>query len=115
MRLPGLGQIICRIEIQRSEVEAVAEVSIGSLSEAVVLRSGTKIPGHPWSTWHAIIQKQEFISKVRIPYYQRNHGLNKVAECRILNRKKDVGSATAKWFSELLSPNPWFKDVVPNV
>ncbi|KAH6986644.1 D-amino-acid oxidase [Ilyonectria destructans] len=27
----------------------------------------------------------------------------------ICNRKKDIGSATAKWFSELLSPNPWWK------
>ncbi|KAK5058792.1 hypothetical protein LTR84_011056 [Exophiala bonariae] len=35
-------------------------------------------------------------------------------ECEIHNRTKDVGSATAEWFAELLSPNPWFKDVVPN-
>lgn len=36
-------------------------------------------------------------------------------ECEIYSRAKDKGSATADWFSELLSPNPWFKDVVPNV
>ncbi|KAF2812324.1 D-amino-acid oxidase [Mytilinidion resinicola] len=35
-------------------------------------------------------------------------------ECEIYSRSKDVGSATADWFAELLSPNPWFKDVVPN-
>ncbi|KEF51861.1 D-amino-acid oxidase [Exophiala aquamarina CBS 119918] len=35
-------------------------------------------------------------------------------ECEIQNRSKDVGSATATWFAELLSPNPWFKGVVPN-
>ncbi|XHG03056.1 hypothetical protein AWENTII_006377 [Aspergillus wentii] len=35
-------------------------------------------------------------------------------ECEIHSRSKDVGSATATWFAELLSPNPWFKDVVPN-
>ncbi|KAJ6001092.1 hypothetical protein N7481_001501 [Penicillium waksmanii] len=34
-------------------------------------------------------------------------------ECQILNRAKDSQSATAAWFAELLSPNPWFKDVVP--
>jgi hypothetical protein len=38
-------------------------------------------------------------------------------ECRILNREKDVASATGAWFKELLSPNPWFstlfKDVGP--
>lgn len=34
-------------------------------------------------------------------------------DCTILNRAKDQGSATAKWFSELLSLEPWFKDVVP--
>ncbi|KAJ5979995.1 FAD dependent oxidoreductase [Penicillium waksmanii] len=35
-------------------------------------------------------------------------------ECEIYSRAKDNGSATADWFSELLSPRPWFKDVVPN-
>jgi D-amino-acid oxidase len=32
----------------------------------------------------------------------------------VLNRKKDVESATGQWFSELLSTDPWFKDVVPD-
>jgi len=36
-------------------------------------------------------------------------------ECHIYSRAKDVGSATADWFNELLSPDAWFKDVVPNV
>ena len=36
-------------------------------------------------------------------------------ECEIYSRTKDKGSATADWFAELLYPNPWFKDVVPNV
>lgn len=36
-------------------------------------------------------------------------------ECEIHSRAKDKGSATATWFAELLSSNPWFKDVVPNV
>lgn len=36
-------------------------------------------------------------------------------ECEIHSREKDKGSATATWFAELLSPSPWFKDVVPNV
>ncbi|KAJ5217770.1 uncharacterized protein N7469_011395 [Penicillium citrinum] len=35
-------------------------------------------------------------------------------DCEIRNRSNDVGSATANWFSELLSSAPWFKDVVPN-
>ncbi|RMD42220.1 hypothetical protein DV735_g2867, partial [Chaetothyriales sp. CBS 134920] len=35
-------------------------------------------------------------------------------ECYIYNRTKDVGSATATWFAELLSPNPWFKEILPN-
>ena len=36
-------------------------------------------------------------------------------ECEINTREKDKSSATAAWFAGLLSPNPWFKDVVPNV
>ncbi|KAI5460159.1 D-amino-acid oxidase [Mariannaea sp. PMI_226] len=35
-------------------------------------------------------------------------------ECQIYYRSKDLGSATCNWFAELLSPEPWFKDVVPN-
>ncbi|KAE8138370.1 FAD dependent oxidoreductase [Aspergillus pseudotamarii] len=35
-------------------------------------------------------------------------------ECEIHSRSKDVGTTTAKWFGELLSPSPWFKGVVPN-
>ncbi|KAL4906337.1 hypothetical protein BDW74DRAFT_177351 [Aspergillus multicolor] len=35
-------------------------------------------------------------------------------ECQIHTRTKDKGSTTAAWFSELLSPNPWFANVVPN-
>lgn len=33
----------------------------------------------------------------------------------IYNRKKDQESATGQWFSELVQPNPWYKDVVPDV
>ncbi|KAJ5159882.1 D-amino-acid oxidase [Penicillium canariense] len=32
----------------------------------------------------------------------------------IYNRKKDQEKATGNWFSELVRPNPWYKDVVPN-
>ncbi|GAM90460.1 hypothetical protein ANO11243_085040 [Dothideomycetidae sp. 11243] len=35
-------------------------------------------------------------------------------ECQIHSREKDIGSATADWFSELLSAKPWFSEVVPN-
>ncbi|KAK2802241.1 hypothetical protein FQN50_007421 [Emmonsiellopsis sp. PD_5] len=35
-------------------------------------------------------------------------------ECEIHKRTKDKDSATAAWFAELLSPNPWFSKVVPN-
>ncbi|KAF5863015.1 hypothetical protein ETB97_010823 [Aspergillus alliaceus] len=35
-------------------------------------------------------------------------------ECEIHSRSKDVGSTTAEWFGELLSPDPWFEDVIPN-
>lgn len=34
--------------------------------------------------------------------------------CRVLNRRKDVGSATATWLADLFSTNPWWKDVVPD-
>ncbi|CAG8421188.1 unnamed protein product [Penicillium salamii] len=32
-------------------------------------------------------------------------------ECEIHSRAKDIGSATATWFAELLSSNPWFAKV----
>jgi D-amino-acid oxidase len=31
-----------------------------------------------------------------------------------LNRNKDADATTGQWFNELLSTNPWFKDVVPD-
>jgi D-amino-acid oxidase len=33
----------------------------------------------------------------------------------VYNREKDAQSATAQWFSGLLSSQPWFSDVVPDV
>lgn len=33
----------------------------------------------------------------------------------IYNRKKDQESDTGKWFAELTQPDPWYKDVVPDV
>ncbi|OOQ84749.1 D-amino-acid oxidase [Penicillium brasilianum] len=37
-----------------------------------------------------------------------------IQECEIYSRSQDKGSATADWFSELLAPNPWFKEIIPN-
>lgn len=33
----------------------------------------------------------------------------------IYNREKDKQSTTAEWFDQLLSREPWFKDVVSDV
>ncbi|KAJ5754893.1 hypothetical protein N7533_004436 [Penicillium manginii] len=33
----------------------------------------------------------------------------------IYNRKKDQESDTGKWFAELTQPDPWYKDVVPDL
>ncbi|RMJ29087.1 D-amino acid oxidase [Aspergillus sp. HF37] len=66
--------------------------------------SGTEAAEWDKATWHPLED------------LARNHpdaGVH-FQECEIRARSKDVGSATADWFSELLSPNPWFKDVVPN-
>ncbi|EFW19279.1 hypothetical protein D8B26_007527 [Coccidioides posadasii str. Silveira] len=32
----------------------------------------------------------------------------------IYNRLKDASSDTAVWFKELINPNPWYKDIVPD-
>jgi hypothetical protein len=37
------------------------------------------------------------------------------AENVVYNREEDAQSATAQWFSGLLSSQPWFSDVVPDV
>lgn len=49
------------------------------------------------------------------PTFYTRWTANNMKECEIYSRVKDKGSATAGWFAELLSPAPWFKDVVPNV
>lgn len=35
--------------------------------------------------------------------------------CRVLSRKTAADSTIGKWNSNLTSPDPWFKDVVPDV
>jgi D-amino-acid oxidase len=37
-----------------------------------------------------------------------------VQDTLVYNRKKDLEGITGKWFNELLSEEPWFKDVVPD-
>lgn len=47
--------------------------------------------------------------------YMQGLSLIKRSGTLIYNRKKDQESATGQWFSELVQPNPWYKDVVPDV
>jgi hypothetical protein len=84
-----------------------------------MLQSGIEKRGRYSINSHSIAQNQEFIFKVGLSYSLIEIHIclftNRVEDCEIRNRSKDVGSATADWFSELLSSSPWFKDVVPNV
>lgn len=40
--------------------------------------------------------------------------LIKTTDTLIFNRNSDAKTATGQWLSDLISPNAWFKDVVPN-
>ncbi|KAF7558417.1 hypothetical protein G7046_g5739 [Stylonectria norvegica] len=55
----------------------------------------------------------EFQGKMLLQSF-RSLGEVNIAGVRILNRKKDIGSATAEWFAELLSPNPWWAKLSPD-
>jgi hypothetical protein len=86
------------------------------------LRSGRKIPGMSFTTWRKKSQKQAFICKVWYrPFAKAREkgilieGSVDSADAIIYNREKDASKVTADWFSELLSTDPWFKDVVPDV
>ena len=46
---------------------------------------------------------------------QRGKPYSLIADNVVYNREKDAQSATAQWFSGLLSSEPWFSDVVPDV
>ncbi|EIT79407.1 D-aspartate oxidase [Aspergillus oryzae 100-8] len=67
---------------------------------------GTKAADWDKDTWAAL---EDLAQRIRLRL-----SINNDEECEIHSRSKDVGTTTAKWFGELLSPSPWFKDVVPN-
>ncbi|KAF7712592.1 Uncharacterized protein PECH_002840 [Penicillium ucsense] len=61
---------------------------------------------HAWErdTWPALQEITEKYPEAGI------HFLDAI----IYNRKKDQETATGQWFAELVQPNPWYKDVVPD-
>ncbi|OOQ83212.1 D-amino-acid oxidase [Penicillium brasilianum] len=61
---------------------------------------------HAWErdTWPALKEITEKYPEAGIHFL----------DALIYNRKKDQETATGKWFSELVQPNPWYKDVVPD-
>ncbi len=97
--------------------EDFAEAILECLCEVPLLRSGTEIRGLPSRTWLAITLRQVYISKVRVLAFRAEKFQPLIFEiaCYVLNRKKDVGKVTASWFAELLSTDPWWKDLVPDV
>ena len=80
-------------------------------------RIGIETRGSGYKTSRRISQRLVFIFKVGRDAAQSCATVLISSECVIHTRNKDLGGggATSDWFSELLSPNPWFKDVVPNV
>lgn len=44
-----------------------------------------------------------------------NNQANLKIDAVVYNRKKDAESAIGQWFAQLMKPNPWYKDVVPDV
>lgn len=87
------------------------------LSKAQPLPSGTRTHGHHCKIWRRTTLKQASTSRVSSGMHHRRHPpvLKYFPETEIYNRKKDIGSATAKWFADLLSSDPWWKNVVPDV
>jgi hypothetical protein len=97
----GLEQTICRKLIPFKALVKQWLISCGSS----VSYTGTDSAEWDKNTWGPLED------------LARNHpdaGIH-FQKCQILNRAKDSQSTTAAWFAELLSPSPWFKDVVPNV
>lgn len=63
-----------------------------------------------------MFQRLAFIFKVGVSVLPAGALLTVVLEDVIIyNREKDKNSSTAYWFDELLSREPWFKDVVSDV
>ena len=38
-----------------------------------------------------------------------------MVDTAVYTRTKDAQAATGDWLGELVKPNPWYKEVVPNV
>ncbi|KAI9787192.1 MAG: hypothetical protein M1839_003427 [Geoglossum umbratile] len=86
----------------------------------LMLRSGIGIPGTSFTAWLRGSRRLVFIFKVwRFRSRYTKKGLGVVTECGpdliIYNREKDAHSTSADWFAELLSADPWFKDLVLDV
>lgn len=81
-------------------------------------------PAAEWdrNTWPALLDLAENhpeagIHFQGIKWLPSISGTNKLI-CQgteIHNREKDLGSATATWFADLLSPNPWWRSLLPDV
>lgn len=121
MPRPGLEQITCREQIREERPVAFCVTDICSVCPLVAVkrRSGTPKHGPRSLIWRGTTQRQVFIFKVILntPFARWLPVLIllQTTECEIHTREKDAGSATAAWFADLLSSNPWFAKVVPNV
>ncbi|KAI9840333.1 MAG: hypothetical protein M1837_001751 [Sclerophora amabilis] len=69
-----------------------------------VSKTGTEAAEWDRNTWPELNHLAKNVLEAGVHYQ----------DTKIYNRLKDATSATADWFSELLSNRPWFKDVVPN-
>jgi D-amino-acid oxidase len=84
--------------------------------------TGTEAAERDRKTWIALADLAQNRPEAGV-HFQGNHNClltggylaDVPLDCEIHSRAKDRGSATEHWFAELLSTNPWFKDVVPNV
>ncbi len=83
----------------------MCEILIGLTHLSRVSARGT--PAEEWdrNTWPPLFDLAKNHPEAGV-HFQRTE---------IHNRKKDITSATAAWFAELVSPNPWFSTLFDDV
>ncbi|KAB8760586.1 hypothetical protein FH972_026578 [Carpinus fangiana] len=71
------------------------------------------LPVHGKDTEGAQFEKDTWPALERLARHVPGAGVH-FQDAVLYNRDKDANSSTGLWFKELLSKNPWYKDVVPN-
>ena len=97
-------------------------ISMLTFSRYSVSKAGTEAAEWDKKTWPELQRLAEDVAEAGIHFQGTanrcpllNHQGSGHIDIIIYNRDRDEGKTTRAWLTEMLSAEPWFKDVLPNV